>query len=833
MTEISASQWYIGKASGEREGPFTTDEMVRMRLKRRVDDATPCWREGMGDWLRLDQAPLLTTLINFRRRRFRSRLWTIAALVIVCAVAGGVLLKKLVVPKAITSAERLLAEGDYLAAGQTLRPYLEKNGYKDPRALTLMGAAALAHYATSKPTDRSRHSGFFQVPTRQEAESVDFARKLFQRAFAQDESWRGRAAQYAGGVVSEIPEDAQDVCDRCAQTATLLAELKIGDPAELAQQVLAKYRNAAGGISQAGSSQQFAEVVLLGNPSLDGQLISAVYRFRRETPVGQRLGAPGNMFVSWAEQNPKLSTSLCTGLSEHAKTASASHNYGECDDALGALCRIDGAAAPLANAIWQASLTSHLESSAVGDADSARQVVRRINDLAGKPGADLQAVTNLYLVHRAKLISSDPRIELGLSYRLQQAIATLGDKHFLSSGDQLLQEGKYEAAVAELRRIRNGSQHYASAAALLHKAEFQLYRQTGEKALEDRNYPAAEQAFRQALALEPNDQAAASGLAKCARAAEQDAIEISIARAKAASNNGRFEEARSVLARLLEEHPDDPNVTAELRSVNQKLVRTRLQEVHSLVTQGNLEGAEAGLQAILADLPDNSEAKQLLDQVQSKLAAADLAQATSLVSEKRFVQAQAVIERALKRRPTDTKLVALRDQVKQFMDDPETTDLSGTWAVPDGTRLVLSQHADQVVIRAENMPQNFTSWEGRWTRDGKTLDGSFQITIRGDAKPKSIDVRAEIQGAKTIRVAWKDVTWLNTQKTRGRGHGVIDWVRAAAEANAGERRRPGFIPGLEYGYGSDYGPGDGLGYGQPQSPSPESRRMRRPGRGEE
>ena len=746
MTEVARSQWYIANDAGERAGPFSTDQIITMRLKRRIDDTTPCWQEGMSEWLRLDQVVSLTALINSGRRRARRRMWTIAALVVVAVVAGGFVLKKVIVAKAVARAEKMVAERQYFEAGQSLRPYLEKNEYKDPRALTLMGVAALGHYATGESSGGATNPGFFSSASQQQAKSVDYARKMFQRAFEGGSKWKDQAAQYVNNIVGEIPEDAPDLCDRCAQISALLAELQLADAAELAKQALARYRSALGGVSQAGCSQQFAETVLLGDSSLDGEFISAVYRFRRETPAGQRLGSPGNMFVAWAEQNPKLAFLLCTGLTTHARTANDSRNYGECDDALAAACRIDDKTAAQAHKLWLASLDTQIKSRAAS-AEACRQVVQRLNDLAARPGMDVQAVGHLYLGHRTEFIASDPQVESRLNYQLRGAVAALGDEHFLHSGEQLLEAGNYAAAVADLSRVRQGSPQYDSAATLLHKAQYQLHLQTGQKSLEEHDYMTAERAFRQALALEPKDKTAAAGLEKCAQSANQRVVEAGIERARGVCQTGRLEEARSILDALLQAHPGHAAVVAELRNVNQKSV------------------------------------------------SANCDQATSLIAEKRFVAAQTLVARALELRPADSQAIALNEQVKQHMANPDTTDLTGLWTAPGGIRLVLAQDENRVSVSVEKLAGNYTMWKGTWTRDGTTLDGTFQVAVHGMPEPALIDVRAEIQDSKTISVSWKETSWRNQQKTRGRGYGTIDWVRTTERETPEAKREPG------YGYG--------------------------------
>ena len=89
MTEVARSPWYIANASGEREGPFSTDDLVSMRLSRSIEDTTPCWWQGMGEWTPLGQIPTLMTLIDSRKMLARRRVRTIVAVVAVAVVAVG------------------------------------------------------------------------------------------------------------------------------------------------------------------------------------------------------------------------------------------------------------------------------------------------------------------------------------------------------------------------------------------------------------------------------------------------------------------------------------------------------------------------------------------------------------------------------------------------------------------------------------------------------------------------------------------------------------------------------------------------------------------------
>jgi len=781
MVDVPQAEWYTCNASGERDGPFSTNQIIRMRQSGRIGDDTPCWREGMDDWMPLDQAPSLVALIDAKKRPARRRMWITTALLIVAAVgvgAGVFAWKHVRVPEAVARAEKAIAEQQYLAAGESLRPYLKQNAYKNPHALTLMGVASLGFYASGDANDGREASGFRFGMRQQKADSVKFSRDVFERAFERDPSWRNRAAEYVHGIIGAVPEDAPDVCDRCVRIAEVLIDLEIADPSGLARQALEKYRSAVGGIQQADCSQEFAEVVLLGEPKLGTEFVSAIYRFRRETPAGKRLGNPGKEFVSWAEQNPRLTPSLSTGLTGHANTASTAGNYAECDDALTALCQIDDKSVPQTHKLWLESLAGHFESDALADVDGRQELARRLNDLAGKAGVDVQAVADLYLTHRTELISSDPKFESSLRRELRDVIKALGHEYFLRSGERLFAAGNYAAAIAELRRVQSDSPHDPAAAKLLDEAQFQLHLQRGKEFLQAGECPAAESALREALALKPDDETATAGLDECLRMVKQLAIDNGVNEARARCDTGQFDEARSILVELAEKYAGEAAVVAELRRVNLILVESRLKMTRQLVSRGELETAEAELQSILADLPDNTEATQMLDQVQGDLVAEDCEKATSLVASNRLIEARTVIAHALKRRPTDSRAVALDTQIKQYIANPETTELSGIWNMPDGTRILLAQEGDQVSVSAERLARNFITWGGTWTRDGKNLSGTFRVAVQGMSKPASIEVRAEIQDSTTISVRWKDTTWLNAPKTRGRGHGEVNWIRS-------------------------------------------------------
>lgn len=109
MTDRSRSQWYLGNASGEREGPFSSDEIVNMRLASGIADDTPCWRQGMSEWTPLGQVASLAALIDFRRSLGRRRVWTVTAWVAVAVLglgAGAFALFSLMGPKSAAHTER-------------------------------------------------------------------------------------------------------------------------------------------------------------------------------------------------------------------------------------------------------------------------------------------------------------------------------------------------------------------------------------------------------------------------------------------------------------------------------------------------------------------------------------------------------------------------------------------------------------------------------------------------------------------------------------------------------------------------------------------------------
>ena len=64
MADVTSSKWYICNSSGEREGPFSTTQIVDMRQSGGIGGDTLCWREGMDDWMPFDQLPSLVAVMN-------------------------------------------------------------------------------------------------------------------------------------------------------------------------------------------------------------------------------------------------------------------------------------------------------------------------------------------------------------------------------------------------------------------------------------------------------------------------------------------------------------------------------------------------------------------------------------------------------------------------------------------------------------------------------------------------------------------------------------------------------------------------------------------------
>jgi len=56
MAETKA-QWFIPGRDRKPAGPYTTEQVLRALRIGRVTRQTICWREGMADWLPIEQIP--------------------------------------------------------------------------------------------------------------------------------------------------------------------------------------------------------------------------------------------------------------------------------------------------------------------------------------------------------------------------------------------------------------------------------------------------------------------------------------------------------------------------------------------------------------------------------------------------------------------------------------------------------------------------------------------------------------------------------------------------------------------------------------------------------
>src|SRR4030042_680869 len=68
------SSWYIRGEGNQPAGPFTADDLRESWQAGRLEPATPCWRDGMPQWLPFAQVEPFRSSIRSARKRATRRM---------------------------------------------------------------------------------------------------------------------------------------------------------------------------------------------------------------------------------------------------------------------------------------------------------------------------------------------------------------------------------------------------------------------------------------------------------------------------------------------------------------------------------------------------------------------------------------------------------------------------------------------------------------------------------------------------------------------------------------------------------------------------------------
>ena len=137
MTNNEESIWYLS-LDGDQQGPYTAPDIVSWLQDGRITPQTSCWREGMADWLAIEDTPDFRSFsaaaaglpkLSAKVKR-RLRLFALGIPVIILLCGGAVVLYyalNLHIPATVRGAMSLYNSGKYAEAYRVLDEYIENN----------------------------------------------------------------------------------------------------------------------------------------------------------------------------------------------------------------------------------------------------------------------------------------------------------------------------------------------------------------------------------------------------------------------------------------------------------------------------------------------------------------------------------------------------------------------------------------------------------------------------------------------------------------------------------------------------------------------------------
>lgn len=217
-----ANSWYLAGDGGQPAGPFTAEELIVSVGARRIAAKTPCWREGLAEWLPLERVEPFASAFRRARMRMRRRIVVYAlggVLVGLCA-GLGVVARQAYRAEAATLAEvrDFVADGKYQEVTSVLTPFLESTRFHRNEAECLLASTKLRQYATSANEPAA-------------ADALDEEAERLHRLFDSSPRWRERARQDLAGLMDGIPPDAPDALARSTALTEMLEELGLPDVA--------------------------------------------------------------------------------------------------------------------------------------------------------------------------------------------------------------------------------------------------------------------------------------------------------------------------------------------------------------------------------------------------------------------------------------------------------------------------------------------------------------------------------------------------------------------------------------------------------------------------
>jgi len=258
----------------------------------------------------------------------------------------------------------------------------------------------------------------------------------------------------------------------------------------------------------------------------------------------------------------------------------------------------------------------------------------------------------------------------------------------LDQAQVLIDQGKYDEAVNTLNKHESDLKSMLSdakkkQAAAKAAAERDDKIALAKKYIADEKYDQAISVLNQVLRADPNDQEAKELLAearqKKAAAEARAAHDRKIAQARSLIDQGKYDEAISILNGLLRDDPYDTEAQDLLEEAQKKKAAAATEKERAakkaqaarLISQGKYDEAIALLDEVLAEDPYDTEAQDLRDQAEAakaaaleKANAAKRAQARKLIDQGKYDEAIDLLNEILAENPADTEAQALLDEAE-------------------------------------------------------------------------------------------------------------------------------------------------------------------------
>jgi len=243
---------------------------------------------------------------------------------------------------------------------------------------------------------------------------------------------------------------------------------------------------------------------------------------------------------------------------------------------------------------------------------------------APRVGAGVEMTYRELLALRVGFDRAAPTFGFGVTWRLLRLDYALSDHATLEHSNRFSVQLRMGRGVAERRLVRERERENEVSTQLARQLEERegqerlRARSEAEAAFAARRFEDALRAYRRALALDPNDEAAQAGAAAAER-------EVALASAETLLRSGAAGEAAAALQAIVQRWPDETRATHALGEARAALERTadRGRQIQALLkqalghfAQNDLVAADGALQELLRLDPTHEVARELADRVQ-------------------------------------------------------------------------------------------------------------------------------------------------------------------------------------------------------------------------